>query len=115
MAIVTYPLNGIDFSAEDAETYLCTRTSGVFSSDSDFKASVTGDRQVTISPGLAWIKNSDFSGKSVYPDHPIGKSRNGHNIISRGKQRTMCQITAIPLLSGTKLIRHIINHKFICR
>lgn len=71
MAIVTYPLNGIDFSAEDAETYLCTRTSGVFSSDSDFKASVTGDRQVTISPGLAWIKNSDFSGKSVCNTGPV--------------------------------------------
>lgn len=71
MSIVTYPLNGIDFSAEDAETYLCTRTSGVFSSDSDFKASVTGDRQVTISPGLAWIKNSNFSGKSVCNTEPV--------------------------------------------
>ena len=71
MAIVTYPLNGIDFSAEDAETYLCTRTSGVFSADGNFKASVTGDRQVTISPGLAWIKNSDFSGKSVCNTEPV--------------------------------------------
>ena len=71
MAIVTYPLNGIDFSAENAETYLCTRTSGVFSSDNDFRASVTGDRQVTISPGLAWIKNSDFSGKSVCNTGPV--------------------------------------------
>lgn len=71
MAIVTYPLNGIDFSAENAETYLCTRTSGVFSSDGNFKASVTGDRQVTISPGLAWIKNSDFSGKSVCNTAPV--------------------------------------------
>lgn len=71
MAIVTYPLNGIDFSAEDAETYLCTRTSGVFSSDSDFKASVTGDRQVTIAPGLAWIKNAEFSGKSICNTEPV--------------------------------------------
>lgn len=71
MAIVTYPLNGIDFSAEDAETYLCTRTSGVFSADGNFKASVTGDRQVTISPGLAWIKNSEFSGKSVCNTEPV--------------------------------------------
>ena len=71
MAIVTYPLNGIDFSAEDAETYLCTRTSGVFSSDGNFQASVTGDRKVTISPGLAWIKNSDFSGKSICNTEPV--------------------------------------------
>lgn len=71
MAIVTYPLNGIDFSAEDAETYLCTRTSGVFSSDGNFKASVTGDRQVTIAPGLAWIKNAEFSGKSICNTEPV--------------------------------------------
>lgn len=71
MAIVTYPLNGIDFSAEDAETYLCTRTSGVFSADGNFKASVTGDRQVTISPGLAWIKNAEFSGKSICNTEPV--------------------------------------------
>lgn len=71
MAIVTYPLNGIDFSAEDAETYLCTRTSGVFSADGNFKASVTGDRQVTIAPGLAWIKNAEFSGKSICNTEPV--------------------------------------------
>ena len=71
MAIVTYPLNGIDFSAEDAETYLCTRTSGVFSADGNFKASVTGERQVTISPGLAWIKNAEFSGKSICNTEPV--------------------------------------------
>lgn len=65
MAIVTYPLNGIDFYGEDAETYLCTRTSGVYSADDNFAASVTGDRQVSISKGLAWIRNTDFAGKSV--------------------------------------------------
>lgn len=71
MAIVTYPLNGIDFSADDAETYLCTRTSGVFSSDGNFQASLTGDRQVSISPGLAWIKNAEFSGKSICNTEPV--------------------------------------------
>ena len=25
MAIITYPLNDVDYTAEDAETYLCTR------------------------------------------------------------------------------------------
>lgn len=65
MAIITYPLNGIDYDAENAETYLCTRTSGVYSADENFQASVTGDRQVIISKGLAWIQNADFAGKSV--------------------------------------------------
>lgn len=63
--IITYPLNGITYAAEDAESYLCTRTSGVFSSDNHFALSITGDREVTISPGLAWIKNDDYAGKSV--------------------------------------------------
>lgn len=65
MAIVTYPLNGIDYDAENAETYLCTRISGVYSADGNFQASVTGDRQVSISSGLAWIQNTEFAGKSV--------------------------------------------------
>lgn len=63
--IITYPLNGITYTAEDAESYLCTRTSGVFSSDNHFAISITDDREVTISPGLAWINNGDYTGKSV--------------------------------------------------
>lgn len=65
MAIITYPLNGIEYSAEDAETYLCTRTSGVFSAENNFAASITGDMVITISPGIAWIQNTERAGKSV--------------------------------------------------
>lgn len=72
MAIITYPLNGIEYLAEDAETYLCTRTSGVFSAEGHFSATATGEsRQVSISPGLAWIKNSAYAGKSVLNDGTI--------------------------------------------
>lgn len=65
MPIITYPLNGIEYDAHDAETYLCTRTSGVFSSDNHFALTISGSRQITISSGLAWINNGDFTGKSV--------------------------------------------------
>ena len=62
--MITYPLNNILYSAEDAELFHCTRTSGVFSADDEFAASVTGaDNTVTIGPGIAWIRNSRFSGK----------------------------------------------------
>ena len=65
MAIVTYPLNQIDYTAEDAELYCCTRASGIYAGD-DFSCSVTGaDNTVTIAPGLAWIRNSRFSGKAA--------------------------------------------------
>ena len=62
--MITYPLNNILYSAEDAELFHCTRTSGVFSADDEFAVSVTGaDNTVTIGPGIAWIRNSRFSGK----------------------------------------------------
>lgn len=70
MAIITYPLNGIEYDASDAETYLCTRESGVFSTDV-FLATITGAREITIGTGLAWIKNGDYKGKSVVSDENI--------------------------------------------
>lgn len=71
MAVITYPLNGIEYTAEDAETYLASRTSGVFSSDNHFNLTVTGEREVTVSPGLAWIKNAEYKGKSVFSNTPV--------------------------------------------
>lgn len=71
MAIIVYPLNGIDYSAEDAETYLCTRTSGVFSAENNFRARVVGSRQIEISPGIAWINNAQFKGKSICVTEPV--------------------------------------------
>ena len=71
MSIITYPLDIIEYEAKDAETYLCSRTSGVFASTGHFDASITGAREVTISSGLAWIKNADFKGKSVLNDTAI--------------------------------------------
>ena len=70
MAIITYPLNGIEYDASDAETYLCTRESGVFSTDV-FLATITGAREIAIGTGLAWIKNGDYKGKSVVSDENI--------------------------------------------
>ena len=65
MPITTYPLNNIEYSAEDAELYNSTRTSGIYASG-DFSISVTGlDNLVTIGKGLGWIKNSEFTGKVI--------------------------------------------------
>lgn len=63
MAFITYPLNNIDYTAEDAELFHCTRTSGIWAENS-FSISVTGaDNNVTIGKGIAWINNEEFSGK----------------------------------------------------
>ncbi len=65
MAIVTYPLNNIDYTAEDAEIYNSTRTSGVYANTDNLDLTITAARTVSISPGMAWIKNDDFKGKAV--------------------------------------------------
>ncbi|MBR4291673.1 MAG: tail fiber protein [Oscillospiraceae bacterium] len=65
MALKTYPLDNYDYSAEDAELFHCTRSSGIYAND-DFDYSVTGaDNTITIGVGLGWIRNSRFSGKVV--------------------------------------------------
>lgn len=71
MAILTYPLNGITYRAEDAESYLCTRESGVYSAENNFALEITDAMQVTIEKGIAWIKNEEFAGKVVKSDTAI--------------------------------------------
>ena len=65
MNIITYPLNGITYDDEDVGTYLCTRTSGVYAKDTNYAVSITGARELTVAPGLAWINYEDFKGVSV--------------------------------------------------
>jgi hypothetical protein len=65
MSIITYPLNGVTYDVEDVSTYLCTRTSGVYAKDTNYAVSVTGPRQITVAPGLAWINYDDFKGVSA--------------------------------------------------
>lgn len=63
--IITYPLNEIEYSASDVETYLCTRTSGLFSDEMAYVARQGDSLKVIVSPFIAWINNGDFKGKSV--------------------------------------------------
>lgn len=71
MALVTYPLNNIEYSAEDAELFHVTRTSGIYAKNS-FGYSVNGaDNNIVIGTGIGWIKNSEFSGKVVAQKEPI--------------------------------------------
>lgn len=63
--LITYPLNNVQYYAEDAEIYNSTRTSGVFANDSFPLTKVTRTWDIKIGKGLAWIKNHDFAGKSV--------------------------------------------------
>lgn len=65
MPMTTYPLNDVEYNAEAAELFHCTRTSGIFA-EGHFSISVTGyDNVLEIGKGIAWIKNTEFSGKVV--------------------------------------------------
>ena len=61
--MITYPLNHIEYTAEDAELYLSTRKSGVYDGE-DFEITVSGiDNNVVVGEGISWIQNTKFSGK----------------------------------------------------
>lgn len=110
MSIITYPLNGVVYSAEDVATYLCTRTSGVYSKETNFAVSITGTRQITVAPGLAWINYDDFKGVSVCSrEENILTVPDADNTLNR-VDRVVLQfdtsenVTAIKLKPGTPAV-----------
>lgn len=71
MPMTTYPLNDVEYNAEAAELFHCTRTSGIFA-EGHFSISATGyDNVLEIGKGIAWIKNTEFSGKVVAQKEPV--------------------------------------------
>jgi len=110
MSIITYPLNGVVYSAEDVATYLCTRTSGVYSKETNFAVSNTGTRQITVAPGLAWINYDDFKGVSVCSREEnvltVPEADNTLNRVDRVVLQfdTSENITAIKLKTGTPAV-----------
>ena len=107
MSIITYPLNGVTYDAEDVSTYLCTRTSGVYSKDTNYAVSVTGPRQITVAPGLAWVNYDDFKGVSAcsreavaltIPDADSNLSRIDRVVLQFD---TAANLTAVKLKPGT--------------
>lgn len=65
MALVCYPLNNKEYTAEDAELFNCPRSSGVFSGE-DFPITADGESlSVKIGVGVAWIRNGRLKGKTI--------------------------------------------------
>lgn len=110
MSIITYPLDGVTYSAEDVATHLCTRTSGVYAKNRNFAASITGTRQVTIAPGLAWMNYDDFKGVSVCSREDtvltVPDADNTLNRVDRVVLQfdTASNLTAIRLKTGTPAV-----------
>lgn len=65
MALVCYPLNNKEYTAEDAELFNCPRSSGVFSGE-DFPITADGESlNVKIGVGVAWLRNGRLKGKTI--------------------------------------------------
>ena len=64
--MICFPLDNTPYEAKDTGTYLATRTRGVFSSDGNL-AVTPGESglSVSVSPGLAWLKWSDYWGAAA--------------------------------------------------
>ena len=68
--IITYPLQGITYDADDASGYLATRLSGVYSAEEDFSVTAQGGLSVQVSAGQAWVRPARFKGRSIIMEQP---------------------------------------------
>lgn len=68
--IITYPLQGITYDADDASGYLATRQSGVYSAEEDFAVTPADGLSVTVSAGHAWVHPSRWVGHSIIMQQP---------------------------------------------
>ena len=68
--IITYPLQGITYDADDASGYLATRLSGVYSAEEDFAVTAQGGLSVQVSAGQAWVRPARFKGRSIIMEQP---------------------------------------------
>lgn len=59
---VTFPLNNVDYQAEDMQLWHSTRTNGVFSDNGEFLTTVTSGRNIQVSPGRCWMSYERFRG-----------------------------------------------------
>jgi hypothetical protein len=67
MSIIAYPLEATEYSAEDVQSYLSTRASGVYSEE----ITLTPEGMTaTISPFIAWFNYAKFKGCSVAVTEP---------------------------------------------
>jgi hypothetical protein len=67
MSIIAYPLEATEYTAEDVQSYLSTRQSGVYSDEITFTPE---GMTITVSPFLAWFNYEKFKGCSVAVTEP---------------------------------------------
>lgn len=70
--MICFPLDNTPYEAKDMGTYLAARVRGVFSSDGNL-AVTPGESglSVSVSPGLAWLKWSDYWGTAALQEQAL--------------------------------------------
>lgn len=70
--MICFPLDNTPYEAKDMGTYLATRTRGVFSAESNLTVT-PGENglSVSVSPGLAWLKWSDYWGTAALQEQAL--------------------------------------------
>lgn len=67
--MICFPLDDIEYEAKEMGAYLATRTRGVFSAEDNLRVSPgQSGLTVTVAPGLAWLKWSDWWGVAALQD-----------------------------------------------
>ena len=61
MAEQCFPLENTLYTAEDAQLWLCTRTSGVYA-NGHLGVTANGEMNLLLGAGIAWLKHGDFGG-----------------------------------------------------
>ena len=67
--MICFPLDDTEYEAKEMGAYLATRTRGVFSAEDNLRVSPgQSGLTVTVAPGLAWLKRSDWWGVAALQD-----------------------------------------------
>jgi hypothetical protein len=62
MAEKSFPLENTLYRAEDAQLWMSTRNTGVYSIDNDLAVQSAGGMQIRVTPGTAWLNWARFKG-----------------------------------------------------
>lgn len=72
MSVFAYPLDGQqNYTAAQCGAFFCGRHSGVFSAEDNLRVSVSDARQLSVSPGIAWITTDTYWGKVFVNTDPV--------------------------------------------
>ena len=67
----SFPLEDTDYNAEDAQLWMSTRTSGVYSADTNLEVTAAGGMNISVDKGMAWLKITEFGGIAYGNTDPI--------------------------------------------